>query len=283
MKKILFLSLLVLIAFACKKQQKTQLEDNIFTSNYPLKLILQEIAGNDISVECLVPPGISPHLFEPKISDIQKLEKAKIFFYTSDLLENWISQNIQNKVALIDLLPKDKILYFADNKTIDPHFWTDPLSVSSIIDTLAKIIAKIYPNQKDNILQNASNFKYKLLELDKTVDSILTPVKGRYVFLFHPSFNYFIKRYGLLYGGSIEEIPGSEPTPTKINMLIQKIHQTKTKSIFIEPQLNEHPAEVIAEMVGTQLYELDPLGSEQIHSFSELIINNAKTILKALK
>ncbi len=283
MKKLAVFSLLVLLAFACKNQQKRQQAEIIFTSTYPLKLIVQEIAGKSITVECLISPGISPHLFEPKVSDIQKLEQAKIFFYTSDLLENWITQNIQNKVALIDLLPKDKLLYFADNKTIDPHFWTDPFLVSSIVDTLAKIIVNNYPNQKENIIQYASNFKNNLLELDKLVDSILTPVKGQYVILFHASFNYFIKRYGLLYGGSIEEIPGSEPTPTHINTIIQKIRETKTKSIFTEPQLNEHSAKVIAEMAGTKLFELDPIGSQQIHSYSELIINNAKTLLKALK
>jgi len=36
-------------------------------------------------------------------------------------------------------------------------------------------------------------------------------------------------------------------------------------------------------MAGVELYELDPLGSGEIKSYSELILKNAKTLVEALK
>jgi len=281
MRKIFFLLLILLLS--CSRNQIEQRKDYIVASNYPLKLIIQEITGDTGIVHCLVPPGISPHLFEPKVSDIQKLENSKVVFYASNELEGWLTKNIQNKIALISLLPKDKVKLMPDGKTLDPHFWTDPMTVYSLVDTLTNVLATYFPQSSNKFIQNAQNFKNKLIELDKELQELLAPVKNRYVFLYHPSFLYLISRYGFNYGGSIEEIPGSEPTPSQISKLVQKIQETKTKAIFSEPQLNNYTAKTVAEMAGVELYELDPLGSGEIKSYSELILKNAKTLVEALK
>ena len=280
--KIFFILFFILL-FSCKKNQVEERKDYIFTTNYPLKLIIQEITGDTSLVRCLIPPGISPHLFEPKVSDLQKLENSKAVFYVSDEMENWVTKNIPNKIALLNLLPKENTILMPDGKTYDPHFWTDPITVYALIDTLTEIISKYYPELQSKFLVNAQNFKNKLLELDKQVQQLLSPIKNRYVFLYHPSFLYFLTRYSLNYGGSIEEIPGGEPTPTQISKLVSKIQETSTKAIFSEPQLNDYTARTVAEMAGVELYELNPLGSNAIKSYSELIINNAKTLVEALK
>ncbi len=283
MKKIIrLLAIIFSIALvSCGGNEKGHI---ILTSNYPLKLILQEIVGTRIKVECLVPPSISPHTFQPKPSDITKIEKSALFFYTSDLLDHWISKSIENKISVFYLLPSSKKLKFEDGTIYDPHFWTDPTAVISIVDTLASIIASIEPENHDYYLTNANSFKIKLAQLDRIIDSMLTPIKGRTVFLFHPSFRYFLFRYGLKYGGSIEEVPGAEPTPNYLSRLIERIRESGTKAIFSEPQLNSNSAKVLAETANVQLYEIDPLGSNpQIGTFDKLLLYNVEILLKALQ
>lgn len=274
--------LILLLLLACSKQTSNQ-EDLIFTSNYPLKLIVQEIFGDTASVQCIVPPNVSEHTFEPKVSDIAKLERAKVVFYVSDNLDNWATKNIENRLAILYLLPEDKIYFFEDGKTPDPHFWTSPKTVFLIVDTLASILIKQFPNFQQKILENSKKFKNSLLILNDTLESLFSKIQGKYVFLFHPSFRYFIRDYGLNYGGSIEEAPGAEPTPSHLNNLIKKIRETGTKAIFTEPQLNPHTAKVLAKNAKVKLYEVDPLGNYEIKNYEQFVLKNAKTFWEALK
>lgn len=279
MKRLIFFLLLVFLS--CTNQHKPS-NRIIFTANYPLKLIIQEIVGDTSIVQCLVPPNVSEHTFEPKVSDIQKLENARIFFYTSQTLDVWAAKNEVNKVEVIKLLPKENLHYF-EGDGIDPHFWTSPKTVLSIVDTLESILSEQFPEMRKTIEISSKNFKMKLMYLDSTVSAKLDEIKDRYIFLFHPSFLYLIRDYGLNYGGSLEENPGSEPTPLHISNLINRIKETGTKAIFSEPQLNRHSAEVLAKNAYVNLYVIDPLGSNNVRTYEDFVSRNVQTIYEALK
>lgn len=280
MKNILFF-LLLLFVISCSKQKENE-QKFIFTSNYPLKLIIQEIVGDSSLVVSIIPPGVSEHTFEPKVSDIAKLESSLLFLYASDNLDSWVTKKLSNKIELIKLLPKEKILYY-DKETPDPHFWTSPRTIIALVDSISLILANKMPQNKENLERNSALFKKKLLRLDQTLDSLLAIIKGKTIFLFHPSFLYFIRDYGLTYGGSVEVIPGSEPTPSHLSELIKKIQETNTKAIFTEPQLNPHSAKVLASNANVKLYEIDPLGAKNVNSYEEFVLKNAKTLVEALK
>lgn len=52
---------------------------NIVTSVIPVAYIVQELGGERVNVAALVPPGASPHTFEPVPSNIRKLARARYF------------------------------------------------------------------------------------------------------------------------------------------------------------------------------------------------------------
>ncbi len=279
MKKYLIIVSLFLLS--CSKE--TQYGDNyIYTSIYPLKLIIQEIVGSDTFVKFIVPSNVSVHTFEPKVSDIQKLESSKIFFFVSKNFDFWVTKNVTNSIELLPLVPKEKICYI-ENLTPDPHLWTSPKTIYSIIDTLACILAINYPERKEAFHLNARTFKQRIDSINRVLDSLLTPIKNKPIFLFHPSLLYFIRDFDLLYGGAIEEIPGSEPTPSHIADLIDRIKTSGVSAIFTEPQLNPHTAEVIANHTNVKVYQLDPLGSENIKTYEDFVLSFARTIYEALK
>ncbi len=279
--KRLFLLLLAIIALACSNQST---EEYILVSNYPLKLIIQPIVGEKYKVECLVPPNVSPHVFQPRASDIVKLEQAKFFFYVSTSLEPWVKSINFDKVELISLLPSEKLLDFENFESIDPHFWTDPIVVAELVDTLAKFLGDKFNRNRDEILSNAKSFKERLKLLDQEIAKTVEPLKNKKVITFHPSFRYFLNRYGLEYIGSIEEIAGSEPQPEHFAQLMEKIRTLKVEVIFTEPQLNPHSAEVMNLELKLRVYEIDPLGAKgNSRTYEELIKYYAKSFVEAFE
>lgn len=63
----------------------------VFVSIVPQKYFVDQIAGGLVEVKALVPPGASPHTYEPTPSQMMALAKAKAFFAIGiNLEEAWL-------------------------------------------------------------------------------------------------------------------------------------------------------------------------------------------------
>lgn len=297
---LFFLSILlpvVLIISECSQQENSS--PKYAVTCLPLKYILMEIIGNEEDIEVLVDAGYSPHTFSPSPSVIRKMENAKVIFYVEENYDKWfIKKRYNNLKEVFKLLPESFILRYEENHIhdqsashvhndsegqVDPHFWTDPLAVKTIVPEITQILIDTEPEKAEILRENAEKFMDKLSQLDQKISDMLEPIKGTEVFLLHPSFNYLLKRYGLIYAGSIEESPGKEPTPKFLSDLIARIKKTQTKSIFTEPQLSDKSAQSIAESAGLKIFVLDPLGGiDERNNYFNLMLYNAQVLLKAL-
>ena len=62
---------------------------NVVTSVIPVAYIVSELGGERVKVDALVPPGASPHTFEPVPSDLRKLAKARQFVVIGGGFDAW--------------------------------------------------------------------------------------------------------------------------------------------------------------------------------------------------
>ena len=273
-------------------------------TSFPVQSILVEITGNHAEIITLVSPGSSPHTFSPKPSQVVKTQKADALFFVSEYLDGWAANlSTKKKFKMIDLLPKSFQYPFEggdhhehhsktgknesrhkSKKVIDPHFWTDPLAVKAIVPIILKKLISVNPENEKIYKENASEFVKNLGILHSDLSAKMKSFAGEPVFLFHPSFRYFLKRYGLNYMGSIETSPGKEPSAEFTMKLIKKIKESKAKALFTEPQLPSGPAKTIAEAASLKLYVLDPIGGfEKRKKYFELMQYNSDIFVKALK
>ncbi|MFW6233004.1 MAG: metal ABC transporter substrate-binding protein, partial [Bacteroidota bacterium] len=239
----------------------------VVTTIHPIGEIIREIAGTKAEVIVLAEPGHSPHTYQHKPSDARNAKIADALFYVSDHLDGWVAAlDSDNKISLQNMLPEESILYFDEHhehnevhhdhshgkndtishkeeEVIDPHFWTDPLTVKAILPAIADTLAAIDPDNAEIYRANARAYAKRLDILHRQVSDIISDVRGSKVYLFHPSFRYFLQRYKLIYSGSIEPSPGKEATPQTMALIIDDIKASGVKAIFSEPQLSEKPAE----------------------------------------
>jgi ABC-type Zn uptake system ZnuABC Zn-binding protein ZnuA len=275
-------------------------------SNAPLSMILQEIIGTKGNVEYIVPTGASPHTYTPKPSDIIKINNAKAFFYISKNIDAFVKNiNPKTSIEVIRLIPKNSLLFKAQyvsgnskpdpdepviNDTtfnyekIDPHFWTDPLTIKALVPFLVDTLSKIDPENASYYKTNGADFIAKLELLDKQISNLIQNIHTKPIFLFHPSFLYYIRRYNLTFGGTIEQNPGQESSPASLTQLINNIKNSGVKAIFSEPQLSDKPTKVIAEQAHVNVYLLDPLGGIPGRAnYNDLILYNTRILKEALE
>ncbi len=293
MKKLLLLFSIIFALGSCGAQNTKTI---IVTTSNPVFAIIKEIAGPRVDVRYIIPPGASPHTYQPKPSDVYKSQAANVLVYVADNNDGWAAKlpGSRNLLQLVELLPREFWIDYRGEKVspddttittknIDTHFWMDPLAVKALLPALAHTLSKLDPQNAATYRTNAELFSNRLDLLHRQVDNILHNVKGRTVFLHHPSIMYLLNRYGLIYGGSIEEAPGKEPSPKYIATLIQKIRESGAKAIFNEPQLSDKAVRSIADEANVSVYLLDPVGGTSgRESYQELILYNARTLAKAL-
>lgn len=92
MKKIIAIAtitVLLLVVILLANKNKSESFD-VMTSIYPVYTLTNELtAGTEISVGLILPPGSSPHTFEPSPSKTQNILESKKIFYIGEGLDDW--------------------------------------------------------------------------------------------------------------------------------------------------------------------------------------------------
>ena len=260
-------------------------EPRIAVTIHPLAAILRELTGDRMEVVTLVPPGGSPHTFDPRPSDARAAGSARALFWIDPNLDGWAAgMACQRKIMVMDFIPPEFRIPSPESKSADPHFWTDPLTVKGALPRMLQSLTELDPDAREIFEANAVRFSAELDQLHHQIESTLSSVRGKPVILFHPSFLYLVHRYGLEYAGAIERAPGKEPTPRYLTELAGKMKKLGARTVFTEPQLPRGPAEALAEAAGANVAELDPNGGKPgRETYSELLLFNARVLAEALK
>lgn len=267
----------------------------VVVSIYPLKDIVEQVGGEKVKVDFIIPPGASPHTFEPRPSDIRRLSNAKVLFMIGGGLEFWSekvlrSLNRRPRVVILSqglpLLKEDHGHGDGGEGIFDPHIWLDPVMVMTMVDRIRDALIDIDPSNKVYYSRRAQEFKEELKRLHSKITESVKGFRTKEIVTFHSAWNYFSRRYGLKVIGIIEESPGKEASPAHIASIIEGIRRTKSGVVFAEPQFNPKAAEAIARETGARLFFLDPIGGPHIKgrdNYVGLMNYNLSVLEKALR
>lgn len=252
----------------------------VTASIVPLADFCRQIGGELVDVQVLVPPGASPHTFEPPPSVVARASRARLFLFIGEGLEPWAARLAKSlkkgSVALeaargLPLIrgiparesresehPADKHAH--SHQGANPHVWLDPLLAKEICRKIATALIQLDPANKILYEENLRNYLDKLKALHEEILQRVSGFRIRKYVCFHPAYVYFSRRYGLEEAGVIELSPGREPSPRHLRNLVEQIREQGIQVVFAEPQLNPRVAEVIAREAGVRVAMLDPLG-----------------------
>jgi zinc transport system substrate-binding protein len=256
----------------------------------PLGDFCRQIGGDRVNVQVLIPPGASPHAFEPAPSVMASASRARVFVYVGAGLEPWADKLLRARgpgdlvvveasrgVPLLGTTEqhhdhskaedRDRGDHHPGKETVhdshlggNPHLWLDPVLAQEICRKIAAALIQADPNHSAHYEANLKAYLATLEGLNREIEQHASRWRLRDYVTFHPAFSYFARRYGLKEVGIIEAAPGREPTPRHLQDLVATIRRSGIKVVFAEPQLNPRVAEVIAQEAGAKVLMLDPMG-----------------------
>lgn len=112
------------------------------------------------------------------------------------------------------------------------------------------------------------NTSKKLDVLDKNMTTTFANVTNKNIMVYHPSWGYLCRDYGLNQI-SIEN-EGKEATPATISRLVDLAGQDNVKVIFVAPQFSNESAQTIANQIGGQVVSIDPMAENYIENMYKI-------------
>jgi zinc transport system substrate-binding protein len=260
-------------------------ELNITVTILPQKYFVEKIGGSFVRVNVMVDKGHDPHTYEPKHSKMVALANSDIYFTIRLPLERtWIEKIKANNKKLEVVSMDEGIEKFTSGDHLknkeknklqeDPHTWLSPDRVRIMAENIREVLIRRDLEHRKIYQTNFLSFIKEIDSIDSTIANIFLKCKAeKHVFMvYHPSFQYFAKSFGLIQL-SIES-EGKEPSPRELQLLINNAKKEKIKTIFMEPQLSKKSAQFITKAIGARLIEIDPLNytwGDNLIKFAELI------------
>ena len=235
----------------------------------PEQEFVERVGGDHVRVILLVPPGADPHTYEPPPGVIADLAGADIYAVVGSGIEFELAW--KEKIAAmnpgmlivdcsrgIDLISTGE----EDHSGTDPHIWLSPGNAKVMVENICQGLIEVDPANADEYRRNADAYQGELDALDREIAGALAESGVEKIMVYHPSWAYFARDYGL------EEIPieneGKEPSPRGIEHLIKQAKEEHITVIFASPEYSTRSAEVIADEIGGTVVLVSPLAKDYL-------------------
>lgn len=250
------------------------------------KEFVEKITKGEYEVITLVKPGVNPHDFEPKFSDVKSVNQAKAYFSIGiEFEEQWLTR-FANQNKAMKIYPSNvgvEVINFGNmedhdeydeyghdfydnhneeedshhsHENGDTHIWLSLSNAKIIAGNIYKGLKAINP--KGNYEANYQALIKDIENLDKKLKQTLKGLpKNQKFVVFHPMLGYFAKEYGL---EEISiEVEGKTPTIKDMMKVVEIIKKENLKIIFAQPEFSTKAAEFIAKESGAKLGYFSPL------------------------
>jgi zinc transport system substrate-binding protein len=286
LKKIAFLFMIGWIGFASAHAKIL-----VGTSIAPMAFLIEQVGKEKVEVEVMIPPGGSPHTYELTPQQLAQLSKADLFVKVGSGIEfelAWmdkvISLNQKMKVCDasrgVELIDMEEECDEEEEKHRggheehhhhhggkDPHIWMSIQNAIIMTHNIRDTLIDVDSSNQDFYTQNANALVEQLTALKKEFEQKLSHTQNRSFFIFHPSWGYFAKEFGLTQI-AIEQ-HGKDPTPRQLAQLIQSAKKQNVRVIFAAPQFSRKSAEVVSKEIHGKVLLMDHLSKDYIQNLRQ--------------
>jgi ABC-type Zn uptake system ZnuABC Zn-binding protein ZnuA len=300
---VIFVGLLLIIAsvilMGCAAQPPVQSGGfKVLAVENFLADVAQNVAGNRVKIDSLIPIGLDPHSFEPTPQDVARIADCDVLIVNGAGVESWLNSVLDNAggkriVVVASMGLKSRTPRIGELVEInDPHFWLDPTKMVTYVENIRIGLSQADPEGASQYSKNAAAYKLKLADLDQWIlDQVSQiPPQKRLLVTNHETFGYYADRYGFMVVGTVIPSVSTDASPSAQQMaqLIDLIRKSGAPAIFLETGANPQLADQIVKETGIKIFTnlfthsiTGPGGDAP--SYLEMMRFDTKVIVEGLK
>ncbi|MZQ75297.1 MAG: zinc ABC transporter solute-binding protein [Peptoclostridium sp.] len=290
-KKLILLLLVIssVIFCACGQDESVKSQKPVIVVSIPpQEEFVKAIAGENVEMVTIIPPGSSPETYQPSPRQMQLFSTASVYFAMgvpseeANILPKANELNPDAKVIRLDkevanVYPE---LYISghthedtddeDSEKLsrDPHIWMSPKRVMVMVDVMERELSALNPENKELYSSNAKTYKEQLRQLDSSISEQLSKSGQKEFIIYHPSMGYFADDYGLKMIAVENE--GKDATARQLQSIIDLAKEHNIKVIFHQSEIASAQSRTLADEIGGRVVEITPLSSDYIKSMEKI-------------
>jgi len=255
---------------------------DVVVSIAPQQYFVERIGGELVRTTVMIPPGASPHAYEPRPEQMRILAKAQAYFAIGVEFEKAMLPKIaamHPELTIIhtdaDITKVPMIRHHHDHsgqaqvgedkhahdhghgQNLDNHVWLAPDLVRLQARVILDALQALDPAHARVFEANFKEFMADLDSLDEEIRAALSGKQGTAFMVFHPAWGYFARQYGLRQ--IPVELEGKEPRAQDLQQLIDRANSEGIRVVFVSPQFSTRSAESIARAINGQTIAINPL------------------------
>lgn len=247
---------------------------NVVVTTSFLQDMTEQIAGDTVNIELIIPAGEDPHLYVAKPEDYTKLKEADLVLYHGLHFEGKMVEALEAKgEAVTRNFPADKIGTMDEDGNVitDPHFWFDIDLYKMAVEAATESLDKLNPDLAATYDSNRDKYLAELSDLDKYVRESINsiPKDTRYLITPHDAFNYFSRAYDIEVKAPQGVSTESEVANKDIQETIDFIVEHKIKAIFAESTTDPARMQKLKEGAKAKGFDVTIVAGEGNELFSD--------------
>ncbi len=263
--------------------------------------LVRQIGGDRVEVTSLMGPGVDPHLYKARESDVWKLMRADLIVYHGLHLEARMADVLAGMarwvpvVAVGEAIPPEQLRYPPGEKIPDPHIWFDVRLWKRAAEPVAQALSRLDPTHAPLYQARLLAYQQELDALDAWIRREVQriPSEQRVLVTSHDAFGYFGQAYGFEVRGLLGISTASEAGLADVQALADFLAQRRIRAIFVETSVPTRYLEAVQEATrarGWRVRVSGPLFSDALGepdspegTYTGMIRYNVRTIVQALQ
>jgi ABC-type Zn uptake system ZnuABC Zn-binding protein ZnuA len=271
----------------------------------------QNVAGDRLTVESLLPVGADPHAYQVAPSDVAKIAESNLLILNGVEYEHFIESLLENAggerliiEATAGLEPhameehedeehaaEAESAEGGEHETGDPHMWLDPNLVVRYVENIRDGLIQADPAGEQAYKSNADVYITQLRELDAWIVEQVNTVseERRLLITNHEAMGYFAERYGFTVTDTL--LPSfssdSNASAQEIAQSIELVKSSGAPAIFLGEVENTDLADQIAAETSVKvinnLYLESLTDGMPAATYIDMMKHNVTQIVNALK
>ncbi|MCY1152866.1 MAG: zinc ABC transporter substrate-binding protein [Sphaerochaetaceae bacterium] len=260
--------------------------------------VASEIGKDRVEVYSMMGPGVDPHLYKAKTSDLERLTSSDLIIYNGIHLEAKMADVLEKLSSTKNIHSIEEGLDETNLITIeqahDPHIWFDVQNWITASKIIRDALTSTDPDGKEIYQANYESYIAKLEELDTYVKSQAqkVPKEQRILITAHDAFNYFGRAYDFEVKGLQGISTVDEAGTLDVRNLAQFIAENKIKALFVESSVSPKSIQALQAavesrgwniIIGGELYS-DAMGDANTFegTYIGMVTHNIDTIVSGL-
>lgn len=274
MKKISFYILLLCLGVSCDSAPDKSNKPVISVSILPQQYFVEQLAGDLVEINVMIPPGASPATYEPSISQLGRLDRSILYMRIGHVgfERSWMDKisSVNPRMKIVDLSQGvGMILEGAEeahshdhahghvHEGGDPHIWMSAINTKIIARNIHHELLAMFPDQQEILTERYMQFLTSLDSLHLEIKRTLSGMENRRFMIYHPALSYFARDYNLEQFSL--ETEGKSPSPSHLKALSDLAQSMHIKKILVQDQFDRRNAEVLARETASEIITFDPL------------------------